>query len=178
MFFWPETMVASFILWCYYPKCFSIILENSSLWCFIIIVYIVIFSKCMLIFQFSYEKKHILLSLLLRHYPYQNLLLVLNILKAKFLNLTCNKNLDLNPFPAWKVVWILELGWFLAHYFIDLTSCIFCYWIYVSCIRINLIFSWLYSTLGLTRQTYSYEYNNKLLPSFSRRKKRSVIKIK
>ena len=27
----------SCILWCYYPKCYSIILENASLWCFIII---------------------------------------------------------------------------------------------------------------------------------------------
>ena len=32
-----QLLRVSFILWCYYPKCYPIIFENASLWCFIAI---------------------------------------------------------------------------------------------------------------------------------------------
>ena len=32
-----QLLRASCILWCYYSKCYSIILENANLWCFIVI---------------------------------------------------------------------------------------------------------------------------------------------
>ena len=35
--FRPEQLLrVSCILWCYYPKCYSIIFENASLWCFFV----------------------------------------------------------------------------------------------------------------------------------------------
>ena len=38
-FFDPKQLLrVSCILWCYYPKCYSIIFENASLWCFIVTV--------------------------------------------------------------------------------------------------------------------------------------------
>ena len=33
-----QLLWVSCFLWCYYPKCYSIILENASLWCFIVIL--------------------------------------------------------------------------------------------------------------------------------------------
>ena len=37
-FFDPKQLLRdSCILWCYYPKCYSIILQNASFWCFIVI---------------------------------------------------------------------------------------------------------------------------------------------
>ena len=33
-----QLLRVSCILWYYYPKCYSIILENASLWCFIVII--------------------------------------------------------------------------------------------------------------------------------------------
>ena len=40
-FFDPKQLLrVSCFLWCYYPKCYSIILENAILWCFIVIQYL------------------------------------------------------------------------------------------------------------------------------------------
>ena len=44
-FFDPKQLLrVSRILWCYYPKCYSIIFENASLWCFIVTQHFANFS--------------------------------------------------------------------------------------------------------------------------------------
>ena len=46
-----QLLRVSCILWCYYPKCYSITLENTSLWCFIVIC----ICECPCIFHFNIQ---------------------------------------------------------------------------------------------------------------------------
>ena len=61
-----QLLRVSCILWCYHSKCYPIILENDSLWCFIIIklfYFLAIFDKSSFCYMVATGKKHVILML-------------------------------------------------------------------------------------------------------------------